>query len=161
MKAAAIVVAVLALAGLAGCDLAGTQAVVFGSLVVPWSFIVPAGTPYHVILYAAGTAVDLGTSFDTAARAVEVDGQFPSPEGGGLFDTVNYQAAGVQPGAYSVFAWVDVNDDGVLDPWVDLFGWHGPTGGSPDVQPAANVVVAKAGLVDVDIRLDTFQNQNL
>jgi uncharacterized protein (DUF2141 family) len=124
--------------------------VVFGSVDLPWGYLVPEGTAFQVILYAEGTPMDIATSFETAPRAVEVNGQFPVT--GGLYDTVNYQAAEVPAGTYTAFAWVDVDGDGTLDPWTDMFGWHSPAG-SFDVQPAANVVVADAGLADVDFML--------
>lgn len=161
MRAAAVVLAVLAVAGLAGCDLAETPTAVFGSLVLPWGYLVPEGTAYQVVLYAAGTTVDITTDFESPPRAVEVNGRFPEPGLAGQYDTVNYQATEVPPGTYTAFAWVDVNGDGSLDPWVDLFGWFAPSGGSIDAQPAGNVVVPKAGLVDVDFSLGTFGNQNL
>lgn len=156
MRTAAVILAVLALVGLAGCDLVGTPTVVFGSLVLPWGTLVPEGTTFQVMLYAEGTPMDIATSFETAPRAVVVDGQFPVT--GGLYDTVNYQVAEVPAGTYTAFAWVDVDGDGALDPWTDFFGWHGAAA-SFDTQPAANVVVAEAGLADVDFMLSQYSAQ--
>jgi hypothetical protein len=140
--------AVLVLAALAGCA-AGAGSLVIGSIFA--SAPVPEGIPFHVVLYADGTAMDPYFDYETAAQAYHVEGAFPSPGLDAIYDTVNYQVDGVAAGDYSAFAWIDINSNGIFDPDPDVFGFFTAGISAPDVQPAANIRVPEAGLVDVDI----------
>jgi hypothetical protein len=142
-----VLAAALLLAGLAGCT-TGAGALVIGSIVV--SGPVPEGTPFHVVLYSDGTSMDPYFDYESAARAYHLEGGFPSPGLDALYDTVNYQVDGVAAGDYSAFAWIDIDSSGSFDAAQDLFGFFAAGLSSPDVQPAANIRVPQAGLVDVD-----------
>jgi len=140
--------AVATLAALAGCA-AGAGSLVIGSIVAAAG--VPEGTPFHVVLYADGTAMDPYLDYDSAPQAFHVEGAFPSPGLDEVYDTVNYQVDGVAEGDYSAFAWLDVDTSGSFDPYEDLFGFFSTGMSGFDVQPPANIRVPERGLVDVDI----------
>lgn len=155
---AKVLVALTALFALAGCDLLGGGQ---GSLVIGNIYFygtVPAGTPFTVVFYDEATRLDATTEYETAPRAAVIEGVFP----GGTTDeysTVNFQAAGIPAGQYTVMAWIDDNGDGVftpLDPDYEDFGFY--SGGylsSPQIQPPPNVVVPEKGFVDIDIWVGT------
>lgn len=155
MRVLFVVLAVAALATLTGCDLLGKSSAVIGSIVSA-NYQIPEGTPYHVVLYSEGTAMDPWADYDTVARAGEIEGAFPEPGLGANYDTINYQVDEVDAGLYSMFAWADMDGDGSFDPSVDYFGFHTGSTGTTDMQPPANVVVPEAGFVDVDIWIDYF-----
>ena len=146
------------LGGLAGCDQLGlSSSGVIGNLVIMFGEV-PGGLRYHVIFYSSDTVMepvynpDLPQpGYDEAPQAVAFQGTFPgiSTE---FRDTVNFQITDVPAGLYSVFGWVDYDDNGAFDPSQDLWGfYYGNPGLNTLYQPPANVVVPESGLVDLDV----------
>jgi len=158
MKIARVLLAVLVVVTfgfLVGCDQlnAVTGSQIIGSVVS--TLWVQGGVPYHVVLYAAGTFMDPYSDYATAPQAASVEGTFPGSTTD-TSDTVNYQFDNVPAGEYSLFAWVDVDGNGLFDSNYDLFGFYF---GNPSVintaQPLApNVLVPEKSIVDVDVWVD-------
>ncbi len=146
--------AVLAVLGLVGCDLLGGGR---GSLVIGNIYLynpVPGGTPFTVVFYDEATSLDPATEYGSAPRAAVLEGVFPG-SANDSFDTVNFQAAQVPPGLYTVMAWIDYNGDGVFTPsdpdYEDYSFYSGGWLSSPTTQPPPNVAVPEKGIVDLDI----------
>jgi hypothetical protein len=140
------------LAGLVGCDLLGgaSGTAVIGRLVI-WYGTVSGGQGYHVVFYAPGVAMDPWNNYATAPQAASLEGTFPGGASD-FYDTVNFQSTEVPPGLYSVFAWVDYDENGSFDPSQDLYGfYYGDPYPESLTQPSANVVVPEKGLVDLDV----------
>jgi hypothetical protein len=150
-------IAILALGALAACDLVGSGRIVIGNLFTFYGGV-PGGLDYHVVFYADGTVMapfynpDLPQpGYTEAPQAASVSGTMPGTSEDTV-GTVNFQLDDVPPGLYSVFGWVDSNDNGVFDPSQDLWGfYYGHTNADTLTQPPANVVIRETGIVDLDV----------
>lgn len=152
-----VVMAVLALALLAGCNVVGgDSAVIIGSISADFDGgIVLGGTEYHVLVYETTESINPAVpstvmGLTTVAR---LDSAFP---GSGLdqYWTTNYIIPGVPEGQYYVFVWVDVSGNGLFDQGADAFGFYetSVTFLAKKSEPQApNVTVPSIGYVDVDI----------
>ena len=149
-RALALVLVVVALAGLAGCDLFENPASIIGSIDVQWNSI-DGGYAYHVVLYAYGTTMDPATNYATAAQAMAISGQFPGAGESVTYSTTNYEMDEVPAGTYTLFAWVDADNNGSFNPNSDGYGFYDGAGNWATSQPYPNVVVPDAGIVDIDV----------
>lgn len=134
---------------LVGCNQLATTMII-GS--VNTDTEIEGGTPFHVLVLAAGTTLDPTTDgeVDSVPTVARYDGTFPGGVGDWSY-TANYQITDVPAGLYYVFTWIDMNDDGSFtsasDACVFYDGAYNPSA-QPDV---ANVLVPEAGIVDVDL----------
>lgn len=158
MKLARLLLASLIVASsgaLVGCDLLdkATGSQVIGSIVA-WYGTVPGGSGYHIAFYASGTTMDPYADYDTAPRAVSLEGTFPGAPTDS-YDSITYQFGDIPAGEYTVFAWIDSDGDGLFSASFDLFGFYfGDPGSYNLAQPAAaNVIVPETGIVDLDLRV--------
>jgi hypothetical protein len=141
MKLAKLMLAsliVASLGALVGCDLLdkATGSQVIGSIVAWYGTMDP---------YA---------DYDTAPRAVSLEGAFPGAPTDS-YDSITYQFGDIPAGEYTVFAWIDSDGDGLFSASFDLFGFYfGDPGSYNLAQPAAaNVIVPETGIVDLDLRV--------
>jgi hypothetical protein len=158
-------VAIIAgIAALAGCPTGDiSAAAIIGSLCLDHGAggPVPGGIEYHVLLYGPDTVVDLD-NLDDPAPVQSMTGTLP----GGMdasYTMIQYVLLDVPAGDYFLFAWVDLNDDGVFNGYDDCFGFFEWDPSEPvwtyTMQPAdPNVNVPTTGVIDVDFYLTRWSN---
>ena len=155
VRALALVLVVVALAALAGCDQFENPTSIIGSIDTV-SSPVNGGCTWHVVLYAEGTSMDPSNGdYATAAQVKAVTGQFPTGGAEATFTTTNYEMDEVPSGTYSLFVWVDTDGNGTFEYYNgDACGFYNGAAVYQDWQPEANVVVPESGIVDVDVQVD-------
>ena len=154
------VLAVVALALLAGCDVVGgsTNAII-GSISadLDGSFVL-GGTEYHVLVYEGTESIDpaFPNTVNGLTTVARLDSAFPGLDSEQYW-TTNYILADVPAGQYYVFVWLDLNDDTLFNRDDDAFGFYeaSVTFEAAETEPfSPNVTVPMTGLVDVDIWYD-------
>jgi hypothetical protein len=160
-----VVIAVLALALLAGCNVVGgdTNAIIGSIFIYPDDLLAPedseiwGGAEYHVMVYDESETVDPfdSSTVNTLTTVARLDSTFPG-SAGYWYRTTNYFISDLPDGQYYVFVWIDVDDSGDFDIGSDAYGFYDTMGTFSgyavlDEPYSPNVVVPETGIIDIDV----------
>ena len=157
------VLAVAALALLAGCNMvSGTNAII-GSISMDLNASEAwGGLEYHVLVYEHIEYADpdiptidpgVPSTVNGLTPVAHLEGTFPGSMGDWYW-TTNYILADVPAGQYYLFVWIDWDSSGTFDEDFDACGFYdgNMSGNAIRTEPdSPNVVVPAAGLLDIDV----------
>jgi len=150
------VLAVLALALLAGCNMASGTNAIIGSISMDLNASEAwGGLEYHVLVYEGTESVNpsIPSTVNGLTTVAHLVGTFPGSMANWYW-TTNYILADVPAGQYYLFVWIDWDSSGTFDEDFDACGFYdgNMSGNAIRTEPdSPNVVVPAAGLLDIDV----------
>jgi hypothetical protein len=151
------VLAALALALLAGCNMVGEQwnAIIGSIFLDPATEQMWGGAEFHVLVYEATESVNPSdaSTVNELLTVARLDDTFP----GTMVDwywATNYLITDVPAGEYFVFVWIDRDDNGEFLQGDDAFGFYDANASGTAIleEPVSpNVVVPATGFLDIDV----------